>query len=332
MKYKQIVQRGINSFSTAPDSSYLNSYILVDKRFFHLHDKINFNLYLHDKLSHMTLFLQSKSVIDRKRSKIIEEIEELYTTKMEQGKYEAFKKTHLEEIVSDGTLSMDEKTEIIYESTVELSNKIFENPKAIDNVRISKEIVNPILKSILYSEDTITSYMKIIEYDYYTQTHSLNVSIYALCLGVELGLNENILRDLGSSALLHDLGKSEIEHNIVDKDGVLTRFEYEHMRMHPVLGYEIALKIGITNKNILDGIRHHHEKLDGRGYPDNFKGKEIGLFPRVIGVCDIFDALTTRRSYKKAMSSYDALHMMKLHMTDHIDMRILNTFIKILHK
>ena len=149
---------------------------------------------------------------------------------------------------------------------------------------------------------------------------------------MKLGLDEDRLRDLGRSALLHDLGKSEIEHKIVDKDGVLTRFEYEHMQMHPSLGFEIALKIGITNKNILDGIRHHHEKLDGRGYPDNLKGKEISLFPRIIGVCDVFDALTTRRSYKKAMSSYSALHMMKLYMTEHLDMGILDTFIKILHK
>ena len=150
MKYRQIVQHGINSFSTVPHGTYLKSYVLVDKRFFHLYDRISFNLYFHEKPSHMTLFLQSKSVIDKKKSKKIEEIEDLYTSKMEQGKYETFKKTHLEDIVSDDTLSLDEKTEIIYESTTELSSKIFENPKAMDNVRISKEIVNPILKSVFY--------------------------------------------------------------------------------------------------------------------------------------------------------------------------------------
>lgn len=332
MRSKKIVQHGIKHFSELPDDSHISSYILVDKRFFHLHDKINFNLYFYERPSHISLFLQSKTVIDKNRSIKIEKTENLYTSKKDAYKYEAFKKTHLEDIVNDESISMDEKAEIIYDSTTKMTNTIFKNPTALDNIRISKEIVNPILKSVFYSKDTISSYIKIIEYDYYTQTHSLNVSIYALCLGVNLGLHEDDLRDLGRAALLHDLGKSKIEHSIVDKNGVLTRFEYENMQMHPVLGYEIALKIGITNKNILDGIRHHHEKLDGKGYPDNLKAEEISIFPRIIGVCDVFDALTTRRSYKKALSSYSALHTMKLYMSHHLDMQILNSFIQILHK
>jgi len=332
MKYRQVVQHNLHHFSRTPDDLYAHSYILVDKRFFHLDDLINFNLYFHEKPSHMTLFLQSHSIIDKKNSLKIQELEKLYTSEKEQPNYEEFKKKHLEDIVSDKKLSIDEKTQIIYESTTKLSSNIFKNPTAVNNVNISKEIVNPILKSIFHSQNTMASYIKIIEYDYYTHTHSLNVSIYSLCLGVALGLDKETLRDLGRSALLHDLGKSKIDHSIVDKDGVLTQDEYKHMQMHPVLGYEIALKIGITNKNILDGIRHHHEKLDGKGYPDNLKGKEINLFPRIIGVCDIFDALTTRRSYKKAMSSYSALHTMKLYMSHHLDMKILDSFIKTLHK
>ena len=332
MKYKQIVQQNINRLPKMQDTSHTKSYTLVDKRFLHLNDKINFNLYSADKLSQMTLFLQSDSVISKRRHAKIQEIENLFIAKTEQGRYKEFKKTHLEDIISDESLSMDEKTEIVYESTTALSSNIYENPTAIENVQVAQEIVNPILKSVLHSEDTIASYIKIIEYDYYTHTHSLNVSIYALCLGVKLGLSEGDLKDLGRAALLHDLGKSQIAHSIVNKNGSLTREEYEHMQMHPILGYEVAQKIGITNKNILDGIRHHHEKIDGVGYPDKLKGKEIGVFPRIIGICDIFDALTSRRAYKNAMKSYDALHLMKLEMTHHLDMRILDTFIKILHK
>ena len=336
MIYKQVVQHGIKSNASSSDianiDANVDSYLLVDKRFLHLNDKINFSLYSLDTYSQMTLFLQSKSVLDKTRHAELQRIENLYTYKREKHKYEELRKSHLDDIIEDESLSMDEKTQIVYESTTKLSSKIFENPAAMDNMKVSKDIVNPILKSVFHSEDTIASYVKIIEYDYYTHTHSLNVSIYALCLGVALGLDEQNARDLGRAALLHDLGKSKIEHSIVNKDGTLTSNEYEQMQMHSVLGYELALKIGITDKNMLDGIRHHHEKLDGSGYPDKLKGKEIGMFPRIIGICDIFDALTTRRSYKEAMGSYDALHMMKLYMGGHLDMKILNTFIKILHK
>ncbi len=332
MKYRKITQRHLNYFSEIPDNSFIKSYILVDKRFLHIRDKINFNLYFHEKPLHMKLLLQRDGVIDKNKNARIQKFENIYTSKLEQNRYEEYKNTHLNEIVNDKALSMDEKTEIVYEATSKLSGKIFENPKALENVRISKEIVNPILQSVFGSHNTIASYIKIIEYDYYTHTHSLNVSIYALCLGVTLGLDEENLRDLGRSALLHDLGKSQVDHNIVDKKGVLTALEYEQIQIHPVLGYEIAISIGVKNKNILDGIRHHHEKLDGKGYPDKLKNEEISLFPRIIGVCDVFDALTTRRSYKQAMSSYSALKMMKFYMPCHLDMKILDSFIKTLHK
>lgn len=151
-------------------------------------------------------------------------------------------------------------------------------------------------------------------------------------LGAALGLDRQELTSLGRAALLHDLGKSKIQHNIVDKSGKLTYQEFEEMKAHPSLGHEIAINIGIDDKNMLDGIRHHHEKLDGTGYPDKLKGNEITLFPRIIGVCDIFDALTTRRSYKQAFTSFNALSLMKTQMDTHLDTSIVNAFIKMLHK
>lgn len=332
MKYKQIIQHDIHSFSSKSKNSDNESYILVDKRFFHINDTVDFNLYFQDGASHMTLFLQKKSLIHKSEDAKIKEAKNLYTTLAEQKRYDLFKNTHLDEIVQDKALSLDEKTEIIYESTVELSNTIFENPMAKENIELSKEVINPLLKSIIYSKDTISSYMKIIEYDYYTHTHSLNVSIYALCIGVALKLERSLLKDLGQAALLHDLGKSKIAHDIINKDGTLTNLEYKNIQLHPVLGYQIALELGVKEKNILDGILHHHEKLDGGGYPDGLKGEEITLFPKIIAVCDVFDALTARRTYKNAMSSYEALYIMKTQMTRHLDLNILNKFIETLHE
>ncbi len=332
LKYKNIHQTSINSLLTLNSNDNSDSYILIDKRFLHIDDKLEFELYVKDKLTQMSLFLQSDTIIDETKKKIIQELEQLYILDTQKDKYNDFKEEHLRSIVSDETLSIDEKTEIIYTTTTDLTDSLYNNPNALKNVQLSKKIVTPILESILHNNNTIASYIKIIEFDYYTHTHSLNVSIYTLCLGERLGLDKELLKHLGQAALLHDLGKSKINKNIINKNSQLANDEFEQMKTHPALGFDIASSIGIKNKDILDGIRHHHEKLNGRGYPDHLKGDEISLFPRIIGVCDIFDALTTRRSYKAAMKSYDALMLMRTHMSTHIDMDILSNFIKMLHK
>jgi len=144
-------------------------------------------------------------------------------------------------------------------------------------------------------------------------------------------MSEKRLGDLGRSALLHDLGKSKVDIQVLNKKDFLTNTEFSLIKKHPIFGYRIAKYIGEIDKNVLDGIRHHHEKINGDGYPDGLKGSELTLFPRIIAICDVFDALTTRRSYKEPMSSYDALMIMETKMSTHLDMKLLKYFVKMLH-
>jgi HD-GYP domain-containing protein (c-di-GMP phosphodiesterase class II) len=99
------------------------------------------------------------------------------------------------------------------------------------------------------------------------------------------------------------------------------------MKKHPVHGVSLCLKLGIKNKNILDGIKYHHEKKNGTGYPIGLSGDEIPLYAMMIGICDIFDALTSKRSYKEAMTSFEALMLMKTQMKDELDIRLLKSMI-----
>ena len=170
--------------------------------------------------------------------------------------------------------------------------------------------------------------MTIASHDYYTHTHSINVTIYALSLGSFLGIKGHALAELGEAALLHDLGKSKVDIEIINKNGKLTDKEFEEMKKHPLLGYTLGLKLGIKSRDVLEGIRHHHEKMDGSGYPLRMRGEKIPYFARIIGICDIFDALTSRRSYKEPMTSFDALLLMKTTMKEHIDPKLLNSMIK----
>ncbi len=331
-KRKRIDQLHINSTFVVPDKKEALSYVLLDKRFLHVGDIINFNLYFKRELTQMSLFLQSDTVIDQAQKQRLQQVEQIFASNSEYHKYEIFVESRLQNLLHDTSLTMDEKTEIIYTSSTKLTHSLYDNPDALENSQRSEKIVTPILQSIIYNDYTVASYMKIIEHDYYTHTHSLNVSIYTLCLGAELGLKEEELISLGRAGLLHDLGKSKIKYEVINKNGVLSQEEFQEMKKHSSFGYDAALNIGIDDKDILDGIRHHHEKLDGKGYPDGLKAHEISLFPRIIGICDIFDALTTKRSYKESMHSFNALQIMKLEMNTHLDMNILDVFIKMLHE
>ena len=338
LKRQKVQQNNLHTKLNKSFKKTSHSYVLFEKRLIHLGDKLKFDLFYHHEPTFMSLFLQSNTIIDKENQKQLQDIESVYIPDEDKKRYKLFLEKSLQDVVKDSHLSLDEKTDIIYISTSELTKSLFENPNALGNVQHSKKIITPILHSILYNQDTISSYMKIIEYDYYTHTHSLNVSIYALSLGAALKLDEDKLTTLGQAALLHDLGFKrvdknliQIERSIVNKESKLSPYEYEEMKKHPIFGYDIAIKIGLRDKDILDGIRHHHEKLDGMGYPDKLSADEISLFPRIIGICDVFDALTTRRTYKQAMHSYDALRLIKTRMHSHLDMKIVDSFIKMLH-
>ena len=116
----------------------------------------------------------------------------------------------------------------------------------------------------------------------------------------ELGLSENECENLRRSALLHDIGKIGIPDNILNKPDRLTDEEYAVMKSHVTRGAEILKDFTLID-NVVEGARYHHERYDGRGYPDGLKGEEIPLYGRIIGVADAFDAMTANRVYRKQM-------------------------------
>jgi HD-GYP domain-containing protein (c-di-GMP phosphodiesterase class II) len=141
--------------------------------------------------------------------------------------------------------------------------------------------------------------------DPYTRGHSERVSAYAMIVSRLYGLDERQLRIMEISSLLHDVGKIGIEDKILRKPGALTNEEFSIMKTHPPKGAEIMGSIP-QMKEMIPGIRHHHEKWSGGGYPDSLKGEKIPIIPRIIGVADAFDAMTTNRPYQRAMTFIQA--------------------------
>lgn len=308
-------------------------YKRIDKRLITEGSQIGFNLFLPDETkTAMSLFLQSDTAVDGTAKVKLREIEGLYISEEDEVLYREYVARHLQSIAKNSDIPTDQKAKIVYERATETIDAMFKNPESLENVKQAEDIVHTTLEMILNDGSAVESLMKITAHDYYTHTHSLNVSIYTLSLGAFLGIKGRDLEVLGMAAVLHDLGKSKIDYEIINKSGKLSDEEFAQMKCHPALGHEIALKLGIDDERILSGIRHHHEKVQGGGYPDNLKGDQISYFARIIGVCDVFDALSTKRSYKDPMSSFESLLLMKQQMSEHLDMDIVNAFIKMLHK
>jgi HD-GYP domain-containing protein (c-di-GMP phosphodiesterase class II) len=228
-----------------------------------------------------------------------------------------------------------ERSEIPEELFEEIENISFE---LIDDVRsgerIRKEEVQETMKNIVdnvkFKENTRSVILeKTKRYDAYTFTHMVNVSLLSVLIGMQMGIDKEDLVALGQGGLLHDTGKTRISIEIINKRGKLDPEELKQMRNHPLYGRDILLESGIRDEKILAPVLQHHEKVDGSGYPSGLKEDSIHFFAKIAAVADIYDALTTVRSYKKAMIPYKAVSII-LSMIKHFDPKVIKAFVDLM--
>ncbi|SMB83052.1 HD domain-containing phosphohydrolase [Deinococcus hopiensis] len=163
--------------------------------------------------------------------------------------------------------------------------------------------------------------------DLETSGHTLRVMQYSLQLGEALGLDAVMLTELKHGASLHDLGKLTIPDAVLLKPGRLDAAEWALMQTHAHNGYEIASRIPTLPRLALDVIRHHHERWDGTGYPDRLAGTDIPLLARIFAVCDVYDALTSERPYKRAWSHQAAVDELRAQRGRQFDAEVVDAFL-----
>ena len=225
------------------------------------------------------------------------------------------------------TKYLRQKSEMMYSSAEIIVEELFKNPESSELITGTKEIAHTILGDILHDDATFLSMARVLSYDYYTYSHSVNVCLYAIAIGKKLSLSDSELSELAHGAILHDIGKSKISDKILNKEGPLDESEFTTMKTHTTLGESILVKLGEKSQIILDSVAYHHEKLDGGGYPKGLKDGEIPYYAQIIAVADVFDALTTKRSYKDALGSFAALRVMRDKMEGHLAQKPLNALI-----
>ena len=164
--------------------------------------------------------------------------------------------------------------------------------------------------------------------DPYTHGHSVRVAEYSVAIAEAMGFSETWVKSLRYGALLHDIGKVGISHNIINKNSKLTDEEFTQIKEHPQKGYEIIKPIKFLQSKLFS-IQYHHERFDGTGYPHGLKGEQIPMEARIVAVADAFDAVTSTRSYRKAKSVKYAIEEIKKNSGKQFDPNIVKHFIKI---
>jgi HD-GYP domain-containing protein (c-di-GMP phosphodiesterase class II) len=195
-----------------------------------------------------------------------------------------------------------------------------------------KPVIN--FQSILNNElSTFTDFvLHIIKlYDPITHSHSERVKKWTIMIAKEMKLSSKEIHELSQAASWHDIGKIEIPNEIINKDGKLTDNEYELVKAHPEIGYQLVKDMHFF-KDYLPVIRYHHERMDGQGYPLGLQGNEIPLHARIMCVADSFDAMTSQRSYKQGMTMQEAVEELERCAGTQFDAKIVETFVRALKK
>lgn len=194
------------------------------------------------------------------------------------------------------------------------------------NVRDINEIVDEIVYGTLFNKDILHNLNYISIYDDYTLTHSINMMLLSIVLASDSGFNMDQIKKLATGCIFHDIGKTFIPIEIINKPGKLTEEEFELVKSHTEKGYEF-----LTNYTDLQAVSRnialsHHERNDGLGYPRGLKGDEIHKFSKVAAICDVFDALTSDRPYRRALPVHEAMEYLLASGGNQFSIDLIRTF------
>lgn len=217
-------------------------------------------------------------------------------------------------------------TESVKKRVAEGISYLYSNLGADDFSDATKSIADDLMKAISDNDALAIDIGMLKVSDEYTFRHSVDVATISMVIAKQKGMDSKEIHEIGVAGLLHDIGKSQIPNEVLNKPGRLTDEEFAVMKKHPIYGYRILEK----NANISDEVKlavlQHHEKTNGKGYPMGVNEQKISRYARILAVADIYDALVTERPYKAAFSQRDAVEMI-MAMTMELDIDAMKGFL-----
>lgn len=236
----------------------------------------------------------------------------------------------LRNILDNHNLTAEQKSTFIYYHSIDMMRDLLQSPTT-DNINLCKDTVYHITETLLSENDTAMNLLRISSHDYSTYSHSVDVGILSILLSKLLyqHSDRHNLNELGASFFLHDLGKVGIDFNILNKPGKLTTAEMQLVHSHPAKGYEMLKEASALTEECKIIVMQHHENIDGSGYPNNLKGDDIHQYGKICAIVDVYTALTAERSYKQALTTFQALKFMKDSMMHRFDRELFKSFVTI---
>lgn len=304
----------------------------VDRRLIVAGTKVNFPIFHLKGLEFKRLIDASLSAPALVESSILDLEGELVILEKDIPLYHEYLKSLEEQIEKEEIPEEDKQTlrNIIFkENTKIIIKDILNDPRSGDNIKKLNTHVDGLIEKILNEPEAIHDLLTLKGYDFYTYTHSINVGVLSIGLGATVKLDRDILHKLAIGSILHDIGKTQIPHIVLNKQGKLNEVEYRTIKQHVLLGYNLVCENKEIPRESLTALLQHHEKLSGKGYPYGLKDNEIELFGRITAIADCYDALTTRRPYKAPLTPYMALCIIANEKGDY-DRNLLVEFIKML--
>lgn len=307
-----------------------NDFFQIDRNALAPYSEIPFDLYILD-LGDLRLLIEASEkypvrlddILLAKKGDILIDNTDIPLYRQYLKKYTVELKT-----VSDKVNSKVKAT-LLRENSKIAVREILQHPESAEIIKTSSEEVNAIIDAVLESREILFDLIDIRHYDYYTYTHSVNVAVLSIGLGINVGMDRDGVERLGIGTLLHDIGKSSIRSDILNKRDLLTESEFEIMKTHVSEGERLLQNHAAVAPESLKALREHHEKLSGSGYPLGLSGKAISLPGRIASIVDTYDALITNRPYKAAFTPFYALSTLTQEKSDY-DHEILKTFIEML--
>ena len=195
------------------------------------------------------------------------------------------------------------------------------------SVGAAMQMVDDIAASVDRNLGALISLVRLKNKDEYTYMHSVAVCALMVALAKELGLSESEIKQAGLAGLLHDIGKAGIPSDVLNKPGALTDEEFSLVKLHPERGHQLLMQANILDEVVVDVCLHHHEKVNGTGYPHQLQADEISLFAKMGAVCDVYDAITSNRPYKAGWEPGISMQRMA-QWEGHFDDTIFKAFVK----
>ena len=239
----------------------------------------------------------------------------------------------LPRVLANQRMTPIERSKTAYSIAAKVLIPVFtrENPLDHDGLLLTHQAIDAITMHLIDDEEMVWAMVATMQKHMATHAHAINTAVYGIVLArfMKFG-SPDAIRDVGRGGLLHDIGKNRVPRVVLDKPAALDALEWQVMRTHVKSGYDMIVRAQGFAPPYAHIVAEHHERCDGSGYPGGRCAPGIALDSQLVGIVDAFDALTSRRPYRLALSAFDALHVMRVVMRGQFSDEIIREFIKLL--